>query len=127
MPDKSQAPDFSGTSTPPPTDELVLVLTTWPADAPLESVADSLVRAGLVACVAILPLQQSVYRWEGEVQQAGEQQLLLKTTTRRLAELEAAVHAVHPYDVPEWLVLPVTAASAAYGAWVRSSCTPQGG
>jgi len=117
--DKSQRPDFSGSSVPPPTDGLVVVLTTWPVGAPLETLAEGFVRDGLAACVTILPPHRSVYRWQGQIEFADEQQLLLKSTREHLRALEAAIHAVHPYDVPEFLVLDVLAASGAYGAWMR--------
>lgn len=121
IPDKGQTPENAGTSTTPD-DTLVLVATTWPADADVDAVATALVRDGLAACVSVLPPQRSIYRWQGTVEQADERQLLIKTTQARLDALSAAVHAAHPYDVPEWLVLPVTAASEAYGAWVKASC-----
>lgn len=122
IPDKSESPEFSAGSTDPATDGLVLVLTTWPADTPLDTLAASTVRDGLAACVSVLPLQRSTYRWQGDVEVADEHQVLIKTTRDRVQALEAAIHAAHPYDVPEWLVLPVSEASDAYGAWIRRSC-----
>lgn len=124
IPDKGQTPDFAGGSAGSTADDLVLVLTTWPAGTAFESVAAALVRDGLAACASILPAQRSVYRWDGQVEHADEHQVLLKTTRARLAALEAAVHAAHPYDVPEWIVLPVQSASAAYAQWLRASCGP---
>lgn len=121
IPDKSRTPDFTGGSAGSEADSLVLVLTTWPVGMPVETVADAIVREGLAACVGIFPPHRSVYRWEGQVEHADEQQLLFKTTHARLADLEAAVHTAHPYEVPEWIVLPVGAASAAYEAWARAS------
>lgn len=117
--DKSQGPEFSGSSTPRATAALVVVLTTWPAGAPIETIAEQLVRDGLAACVTVLPPHRAIYRWQGQVEFADEQQLLVKTTGDRVSALEAAIHAAHPYDVPEFLVLDVIAASAAYGQWVR--------
>jgi len=122
IPDKSRTPDFTGGSAGSEPGDLVLVLTTWPLGAAVETVADAIVRDGLAACVSILPPHRSVYRWEGQVEHADEQQLLFKTTRACLEALEAAVHAAHPYDVPEWIVLPVRAASAAYQQWLRASC-----
>lgn len=117
--DKSLSPDFSGGFTDPVTDGLVLVLTTWPAGAAVETLAETFVRDGLAACVSVLPPHRSVYRWEGKVEHADEQQVLIKTTRGKVSALEAAVHAAHPYDVPEFLVLTVEAASRAYAAWVK--------
>jgi periplasmic divalent cation tolerance protein len=118
IPDKSQSPDFSGGFVDQATDGLVLVLTTWPIGAPVETMAEAVVRDGLAACVSVLSPHRSVYRWEGRVEHADEQQLLIKTTRGKLRALEEAVHAAHPYDVPEFLVLNVEAASHAYAAWV---------
>ena len=117
-PDKSRSPGFSGESS---SADLVIVLTTWPADHDSDAIAHSLVEQRLAACITVLPVHRAVYRWEDTVESADERQLVIKTTHERLAALQAAVRAAHPYDVPEWLELPVTA-SDAYGAWLRASC-----
>jgi periplasmic divalent cation tolerance protein len=62
----------------------------------------------------------SVYRWQGEMQRDTERQLVIKTTRPRLDALEARLHDLHPYDLPECLVLPVDGGSPAYLAWVRA-------
>ncbi len=99
----------------------VVVLVTWPATRPAEDLARRLVEHGLAACVNVLPEMQSIYRWEGAVQQDAERQLVIKTTADRLEALEAAITAQHPYEVPEFLVLPVTGGSDRYLDWLRSS------
>ena len=121
IPDKSLSPEFSGRFTDPAVDGLVLVLTTWPAGAAVETLAETFIRDGLAACITVLPAHRSVYRWDGAIEHADEQQLLLKTTRRKLAALEAAVHAAHPYEVPEFLAIGVDAASQAYEAWIRGT------
>lgn len=121
IPDKSLSPDFSGGFTDPSTDGLVLVLTTWPADVAVEALAESLVRDELAACVSVSPPHRSVYRWEGAIEHAAEQQVLIKTTRSKMRALESAVHAAHPYEVPEFLVIGVEAASRAYEAWIRGT------
>jgi len=83
--------------------------------------ARTLVEERLAACVSILTGVTSVYRWQGGVEQDGEQQLLIKTTPDRLAALEARLQELHPYDVPELLVLDVEQGGAAYLAWVHES------
>lgn len=100
-----------------------LVLTTWPIEPPPYEVARALVEARLAACVHVLDAGRSTYRWNGAVETAHERQLVIKTTRRALAALEAAVRARHPYEVPEWIVLDA-AASDAYGAWLADSVTP---
>ena len=100
-------------------DEVVIVLTTWPADVDAGAVAHSLVEQRLAACVTRLPRHHVTYRWEGAIEQAEEHQWLIKTTRRTLGPLWDAVRAAHPYETPEWLVLGVSEGSEAYLAWVK--------
>lgn len=97
-----------------------LVLTTWPLDPPADAVAERLVAEGLAACVAVGAPMTSWYRWQGRLEQSVERQLAVKTTRGRVAALEARLGALHPYEVPEFLVLAAEA-SRAYGAWIRAS------
>jgi periplasmic divalent cation tolerance protein len=99
-------------------DTVVLVLTTLPADADACVFVRPLLEARLVACASVLAPVRSVYRWDGAVVESAEQQLLLKTTAGCLERLQAAALAQHPYDLPEWLVVPVTAGLPAYLGWV---------
>ncbi len=103
---------------------IVLVLTTVGADFDARALARALVEARLAACVNIVPAIHSVYRWEGRVAEDGEQLLILKTSTARLDELRSALFELHPYDVPELVVMPVSETSEAYGAWLLESVTP---
>lgn len=100
---------------------VVLVLTTFPADGDAEKFARSLVEERLAACVNILPPMFSIYSWKGEIETANERQLLIKTTTPRVPELEARVKTLHPYEVPEFLVVAVLDGSTDYFAWVAGS------
>ena len=97
-----------------------LVLTTWPADAPVAALARAIVEARLAACVHVLAAGRSTYRWEGALEEADEQQVVIKTTRARLAALEAHVRAAHPYALPEWLVVDVTG-NPDYLAWLDAS------
>jgi periplasmic divalent cation tolerance protein len=82
-------------------------------------IARSVVEKRLAACVNLLPGRvQSVYRWKGKVETARERLLMIKTTARRLAELEREVKRLHSYEVPEFVVLPVEGGSRDYLAWV---------
>lgn len=99
----------------------VIVLVTFPADRDPLPLARTLVEERLVACVNVLPPMQSVYRWEGTVEQAAEHQLVMKTTSERVKALEARVASLHPYDVPELLVLPVAGGAAGYLKWVMEA------
>jgi periplasmic divalent cation tolerance protein len=101
--------------------EFVIVLTTFPADGDAESLATTLVQESLAACVNILPPMFSVYRWKGSIEKADERQLIIKTSAARLPTLEARLKALHPYDVPEFIVIPIVQGSPAYLAWVSES------
>jgi periplasmic divalent cation tolerance protein len=103
--------------------DAAIVLTTLGADADAAALARALVEEHLAACVNVLPPMTSVYRWRGQVEQDHEQQLIIKTTAVRVAALEARLRALHPYELPEFLVLNAVAGTA-YGAWVGESTTP---
>jgi periplasmic divalent cation tolerance protein len=102
-------------------DSVVLVLTTLPLDQDPTMMATALVDEGLVACVNVLPPMRSVYRWQGRIEQADERQVVMKTTAARVPALQERLRQLHPYDVPEFVVLPVSGGSDAYLAWVRES------
>ncbi|MEO0321838.1 MAG: divalent-cation tolerance protein CutA [Myxococcota bacterium] len=105
-----------------PTDaDALVILATAPDEVLAQRLARDLVEARLAACVGCLPGLHSVYRWEGEVETAREVQLLIKTVRARLPALRAAYEAAHPYDVPEFLVLPVAEGGAAYLRWMRDA------
>jgi periplasmic divalent cation tolerance protein len=100
--------------------EAAVVLTTLAAEADAAAFARTLVEERLAACVNVLPAMTSVYRWKGEVEQDREQQLVIKTTLAGIPALKARLGELHPYELPEFLVLPASAADA-YLAWIRES------
>lgn len=83
--------------------------------------AEMLVGAHLAACVQILPEIESVYRWQGKIERAAEILLLAKTTKSKFEELEREVRALHSYDTPEIIAVPVVAGSAPYLDWLRQA------
>ena len=99
---------------------IAVVLTTIGPDADGVALARTLVSEGLAACVNVLPPMQSVYRWQGAVQVEPEQQLVIKTAPGNLAALEARLHQLHPYELPEFLVFGAEG-SVAYVDWVRAA------
>jgi periplasmic divalent cation tolerance protein len=105
--------------------DFVMALTTLPADFDATSLATDLVGAGHAACVNVLPAVTSVYTWKGVPQVEKEQQLLIKTTSDRVDALWEVLRARHPYDVPEFLVLPVVGGSEEYTRWVEESVGPK--
>jgi periplasmic divalent cation tolerance protein len=103
------------------TTEYVLVLTTLPADTDAAAFARALVKERLAACVNLLPLMESVYRWEGRVERESERQLIIKTTKDQTAALWDRVRELHPYEVPEFVVLPIIDGNDAYLRWIGES------
>ena len=101
--------------------ELYSVLTTYPIDGDADRLAKALVDERLAACVNVLPPMRSIYTWKGATEQADERQLVIKTSRHRLRDLEIRVRELHPYDVPEFLVLPILEGSRDYLSWVADS------
>ena len=99
----------------------VVVLTTLAADVDASALARTLVAERLAACVNVLPAMASVYRWQGRVEEAREQQLVIKTAADRVPALAARLGELHPYELPEFLVLSVAEGSDAYLRWIRQS------
>lgn len=99
------------------TDALVVLVTAPTADRAAE-IARAVVEERLAACGNVLPGLRSIYRWEGKIEDEAEALLVLKTTRDRFEALRARILALHPYQVPEVIALPVEAGSAPYLAWV---------
>ncbi|MDQ3280562.1 MAG: divalent-cation tolerance protein CutA [Acidobacteriota bacterium] len=104
----------------------VLVLTTVGANDDARGLARALVEARVAACVNIVPRIDSIYRWRGNIEEDGEQLLLIKTSDARVDALREALMQRHPYEVPEFVVVPIGATSDAYGAWVLASVAAEG-
>jgi periplasmic divalent cation tolerance protein len=96
-------------------------MSTLPADADASALARALVEERLAACVNLLPPMESVFRWDGKVDRESERQLLIKTTRDRVAALWERIRELHPYDVPEFIVLPIVDGNAAYLKWIAES------
>ena len=105
-------------------DHCIVVLTTLPADADAAALARALVEARVAACVNILPPMMSVYRWREGIEEDAERQLVIKTTRARVGDLWERLRALHPYDVPEFVALPVVEGHEAYLRWVGESTEP---
>jgi len=99
----------------------VIVLTTVAAGFDARPLARALVEQRLAACVNIVAGVTSIYRWKGQVEEEGEQLLVIKTVDDNVESLRKELFARHPYEVPEFLVLPVGSTSEAYGAWLLES------
>jgi periplasmic divalent cation tolerance protein len=87
--------------------------------------AELLVGANLAACVQIMPEIESVYRWQGKVERQSEVLLLAKTSRAKFAELEREVCAIHSYETPEIIAVPIVAGSKAYLEWLEQTINPE--
>lgn len=101
-------------------DKTLVVLTNLPDRAAAVALARALVERRLAACVNVLAPCTSMYRWKGEIEEAQEVPVLIKTRAARYEELEAAINELHPYEVPEIIAMPVEAGLAEYLEWVSA-------
>ncbi len=97
-----------------------LVLVTAPDLKTARALARSALAARLIACANLVPKIESHYRWQGKLESGAETLLMFKTRKSKLAALEKLVLARHPYDTPEFLVLPVSAGNQKYLAWLAA-------
>ena len=102
---------------------MLLALTTVASSEQAHQLARGLIEQRLAACVQIQAIE-SVYRWEGELQQDSEWRLLIKTTPERWAALQAWLLARHPYSLPALLAWPASQAAPGFAAWVQGECGP---
>lgn len=102
------------------TDKLVVLVTCGSARE-ARKIARALVEQRLAACGNLVPRVQSIYRWKGKVESAGETLLILKTSRGRFAALRRAVERLHSYDTPEIIALPIAAGARKYLAWLAES------
>ena len=109
----------------PRQDVAVVVLSTAPDAATAEAIGRALVEERLAACVSRLPGVQSLFHWEGGVENADEVLLLVKSLASRTPGLTRRLRELHPYEVPEILVLPVAAGLPEYLDWIRTSVSPE--
>jgi periplasmic divalent cation tolerance protein len=101
-----------------------IVLVTAPDLKTARHLARAALQARLIACANLIPKIESHYWWQGKIEHGAEVLLVLKTTTTRLASLEKLIVAEHPYDTPEFLVLPVLGGNRRYLDWISTSCRP---
>ncbi len=98
--------------------ELRIVLTTVDSPENARKLALTLVKERLAACVSIFPRIDSVYRWNDQIQEEQESQLIIKTAADRVDALISGLRKIHPYEVPEILLLPVVGGLEDYFSWV---------
>ena len=105
-----------------PATKFAIVLVTAPDLKTARALARAALQARLIACANLVPKIESHYWWQGKTESGTEVLLILKTTKSKLAALEKMVLAKHPYDTPEFLVLPLSAGNQRYLDWLAASC-----
>lgn len=101
--------------------ERLVVLSSVGSAEDAERIARALVEGGLAACVNIVPGVTSVFRWKGKVEAAAERLLVIKTRAQRFDALRQALVALHPYELPEVVAVPLEGGHAPYLAWLDES------
>ena len=102
----------------------VVVLSAVGAPPDAERIARALVEERLAACVNVVPGVVSIYRWKGKVEQEAELLLVIKTLAPRVEALKARLLELHPYELPEVVVLPIGGGHAPYLAWIEDQVRP---
>jgi periplasmic divalent cation tolerance protein len=97
-----------------------LVLSTCPDTDSAQRIAQALVSERLAACVNIVPIAQSIYRWRGKIESAAEQLLLIKSKARDFRAVMKRLQSLHPYELPEVLAVPIHDGSPGYLAWLAN-------
>jgi periplasmic divalent cation tolerance protein len=105
----------------------LLVFTNLPDEASARRLAEALVDARLAACVNVLAACRSIYRWDGKVEHANEVPVLIKTREDRYGELEAAIRANHPYELPEIIAVRIERGLPEYLNWIGEEVKPTRG
>lgn len=103
---------------------LLIALSTVPDKQTGSAIARALVESRLAACVSIIPGIQSIYSWQGAVEDSAELLLLIKTTPERYPELKEKLLELHPYDTPELIALCSADVHEKYLAWAKDSVRP---
>jgi periplasmic divalent cation tolerance protein len=102
----------------------LLALATFPDLETARTISRALVEERLAACANIIPQVESIYRWQGKIETAGEALVLFKTTDARWAEFQRRLRKLHPYEVPEIVRVNIADGLPAYLEWVAQSCAP---
>ena len=102
----------------------VVVLSALGAPPDAERIARALVEERLAACVNVVPGVLSIYRWKGNVEQEAELILVIKTLGERVEALKARLVELHPYELPEVVVIPIAGGHAPYLAWLEEQVRP---
>lgn len=99
-----------------------VVMISAPSDHAAIEIARALLEEGIAACCSVVPYIRSVYKWQGQIHDEPESLVFCKTVYGHFEQVEARVRALHSYQVPEILMLPVADTSAPYLAWLLDTC-----
>lgn len=102
-------------------DEILLAFSTFPDLETARRIARQLVAENFAACANIVPSVESIYRWQGKLEQGNETLVLFKTAAARYPAFQEKLKSLHPYDVPEIIACPVDMAWPEYLRWVIAS------
>lgn len=102
-------------------EEVFLAFSTFPDIDSARRIARELVADKFAACANIIPAIESIYRWQGKIEQGNETLVLFKTTDARSAAFQEKLKSLHPYEVPEIICLRVAEGSPEYLGWVIDS------
>ncbi len=105
-----------------PATKFAIVLVTAPDLKTARALAKAALQAKFITCANLIPKIESHYWWQGKIESGAEVLLVLKTQKSKLAALEKLIVARHPYDTPEFLVLPVSAGNQKYLGWLAANC-----
>lgn len=103
----------------------ILVLTSLPDHAAASALARALVTGRLAACVQVGAPVESMYHWRGQIETAHEIPVTIKTRAALYGEVEAAIVAAHPYELPEVIAVPITHALDRYLDWIHAETAPR--
>ncbi|WP_024871586.1 divalent-cation tolerance protein CutA [Tolumonas lignilytica] len=104
--------------------DTIVVLCTCPDEHCARTLAHALLSEKLAACVNLIPAVTSLYYWQGQLEESAEVQIIIKSRRTLFGILQQRIQALHPYDIPEILALPVLSGNAAYLQWLQEQTTP---
>lgn len=101
--------------------EAVLIISNFPDQKTATLLAEALVEQRLAACVNVLSPCVSIYRWQGKIESAGEVPVLIKTRKQHYGRVEQLIKMMHPYELPEVIMVPITGGLPAYLQWIADT------
>lgn len=104
--------------------DIVSVYATFGSAEDARRICRTAIEEGLAACANVLAPCHSIYRWQGEIEEAAEHAAILKTSAAAAPKLLARIEELHSYDVPAAVVWPIADALGGYRAWVADEAKP---